>query len=232
MSKVKLPSRLVVSRIALFTVIGSFLLIFTAAGTSAAGFSFMNSVKGFLGFAGAPTTIAKTASTPPGKTASPEPALLTAQTWRRVIRTANPTKIQMLPATPQPRLRPRLRASIEALAPVVRFDVSPALRDMDVIPPGPGKLRENEDRDNLPWKIRFAPEWDPVVQSSVGGKDGPGGTEISGPIVSFNAQPNSSGVVTARPDRCGRSKPHRHDGQPELPDLQQNGHVALWPGGE
>ncbi len=65
------------------------------------------------------------------------------------------------------------------LAPVVKFDVSPPLRDMQIIPPGPGKLRENEDREIMPFKVRFAPEWDPVVQSKVGGKDFPGGTEIS-----------------------------------------------------
>ena len=58
----------------------------------------------------------------------------------------------------------------QGLAPVVRFDVSPPLRDMQVIPPGPGKLRENEDRDIVPWKVRFAPEWDPVVQSTSAGK--------------------------------------------------------------
>ena len=58
----------------------------------------------------------------------------------------------------------------------------------------------------MPFKVRFAPEWDPVVQSKVGGKDFPGGTEISGPIVTFNAQPNSSGV--APPDPNGSVGPN------------------------
>ena len=80
---------------------------------------------------------------------------------------------------------------------MVRFDVSPALRDMEVIPPGPGKLRENEDRDIVPWRVRFAPEWDPVVQSTVGGSEG---TEIAGPIVTFNGQPNSFGGAPPDPN--------------------------------
>ena len=59
------------------------------------------------------------------------------------------------------------------LSPLVRFDVSPPLREMRVILPGPGSLRENEDRDIVPLKVRFAPEWDPVVQSTAGGKGSP-----------------------------------------------------------
>ena len=39
---------------------------------------------------------------------------------------------------------------------------------MRVILPGTGRLRENEDRDIVPLRIRFAPEWDPVVQATVG----------------------------------------------------------------
>ena len=67
MSKSKLSSRLVVSRIALFTVIGSSLLIFMAAGTSAAPFSFMDSVKEFLGLRGTSANAATSVSaTSPG----------------------------------------------------------------------------------------------------------------------------------------------------------------------
>src|ERR1700710_3057862 len=54
------------------------------------------------------------------------------------------------------------------LSPLVKFDVSPPLREMRVILPGPGSLRENEDRDIVPLKVRFAPEWDPVVQATAG----------------------------------------------------------------
>ena len=52
----------------------------------------------------------------------------------------------------------------------------------------------------MPLKVRFAPEWDPVVQSTVGGRDLPGGTEIPGPIVTFNGQSNTSGVVPPDPN--------------------------------
>ena len=103
---------------------------------------------------------------------------------------------------------------------MVKFDVSPALRDMQIIPPGPGKLRENEDREIMPFKVRFAPEWDPVVQSKLGGQEGPEGTEISGPIVTFNAQSNSSGVAPPDPNGAVGPKPHRRDVQSQLPDLQ------------
>jgi hypothetical protein len=92
---------------------------------------------------------------------------------------------------------PVVQGVYRGLSPVVKFDVSPPLRNMRVILPGPGKLRENEDRDIVPWKIRFAPEWDPVVQATVGGKEG---TEIPGPIASFNGQTNTSGVVPPDPN--------------------------------
>ena len=52
----------------------------------------------------------------------------------------------------------------------------------------------------MPFKVRFAPEWDPVVQSTVGGKEGPYEPEIAGPIVSFNAQTNTSGVSPPDPN--------------------------------
>ncbi len=45
-----------------------------------------------------------------------------------------------------------------------------------------------------------------MVQSQVGGRDFPGGTEIAGPIVSFNAQSNTSGV--APPDPNGAVGPN------------------------
>jgi len=77
---------------------------------------------------------------------------------------------------------------------------------MQVIPPGPGQLRENEDREIMPFKVRFAPEWDPVAQSTIGGKEGPYEPEIAGPIVSFNAQTNTSGV--APPDPNGAVGPN------------------------
>ena len=95
---------------------------------------------------------------------------------------------------------PVVQGIYRGLAPVVKFDISPPLREMRMILPGTGKLRENEDRDIVPLKVRFAPEWDPVVQATVGGEDNPAGTEIPGPIVSFNGQSNTSFVVPPDPN--------------------------------
>jgi hypothetical protein len=94
---------------------------------------------------------------------------------------------------------PVVQGVYRGLSPVVKFDISPPLRDMPMVV-GPGQIRENEDRDNLPWKIRFAPEIDPVVQEQVGGKDMSGGSEISPPIITFNAQSNLAGVVPPDPN--------------------------------
>ena len=92
---------------------------------------------------------------------------------------------------------PAVQGVYRGLSPVVKFDISPPLREMRVILPGPGELRENEDRDLLPYKVRFAPEWDPVVQATLGGRGNGSQTEIPGPIVSFNGQTNTSSVGTA-----------------------------------
>ncbi len=125
---------------------------------------------------------------------------------------------------------PAVQGVYQGLSPVVKFDISPPLRDMAIILPGPGQLRENEDRDIVPLKVRFAPEWDPVVQPTVGGRDLPGGTEIPGPIVIFQWPVEYQRRCATRSERRSGSKPHRHDVQPELPDLQQNRHLALWSG--
>jgi len=100
---------------------------------------------------------------------------------------------------------PVVQGIYRGLSPVVKFDISPPLRNMPVIL-GPGQLRENEDRDILPWKTRFAPEIDPVVQSSMDGKAMSGGAEIPGPITTFNAQGNVNGVVP--PDSEGTVGPN------------------------
>ncbi|MBA2436578.1 MAG: hypothetical protein H0V54_16110 [Chthoniobacterales bacterium] len=94
---------------------------------------------------------------------------------------------------------PVVQSIYRGLAPVVKFDISPPLRDMPMVV-GPGQLRENEDRDILPWKTRFAPEIDPVVQGVMGGKDMSGGAEIPAPIITFNAQGNPAGVVPPDPN--------------------------------
>ncbi len=92
---------------------------------------------------------------------------------------------------------PVVKGTYRGLAPVVKFDVSPPLREIRLILPGPGKLRENEDRDIVPWKIRFAPEWDSVVQPTTGARDG---VNIPGPLVSFSGQTNTSSVVPPDPN--------------------------------
>jgi len=92
---------------------------------------------------------------------------------------------------------PVVQAANRGLAPVVRFDVSPPLRSMKIIEPTSFKMRENEDRDIVPLRIRFAPEWDPVVQTTQRQ-----GIEIPGPIQSFNGPPNLCGGC-APPDPNG-----------------------------
>jgi hypothetical protein len=95
--------------------------------------------------------------------------------------------------------QPVVQGIYRGLSPVVKFDISPPLREMRVILPGSGRLRENEDRDLMPYKVRFAPEWDPVVQSTLGRGEG-NGTEIPGPIVTFNGQTNTSFVDPPDPN--------------------------------
>ena len=92
-------------------------------------------------------------------------------------------------------------AQYRGLSPVVHFDISPALRDIKGIPPGPGQLRENEDRDIVPRVFRFGFEPDPVVQSTVGL------IEIPPPIVSFDGPPNLCGGC-APPDPNGDVGPN------------------------
>src|SRR5437016_892483 len=91
-------------------------------------------------------------------------------------------------------------AIYRGLSPVVHFDISPPLRDITPIPPGPGQLRENEDQDIVPRNFYFGLEPDPVVQSKVGN-----GMEIPPPLISFDGPPNTFGV--APPDPNGEVGP-------------------------
>ena len=100
---------------------------------------------------------------------------------------------------------PAVQGIYRGLSPVVKFDISPPLREMQVILPGNGQMRENEDRDLLPYKVRFAPEWDPVVQSTIGAGGDGSGTEIPEPIVSFNGHPGTGSVP---PDPNGAVGPN------------------------
>ncbi len=94
---------------------------------------------------------------------------------------------------------PVIQGINRGLSPVVKFDVSPPLRAIQIAPLGPGQISENEDREIMPMRVRFAPEWDPVVQSTLG-RGAASGTEIPAPLVSFNAQPNVNGVVPPDPN--------------------------------
>ncbi|MEP7014720.1 MAG: dockerin type I domain-containing protein [Verrucomicrobiota bacterium] len=102
-------------------------------------------------------------------------------------------------AQPEPRTRIKPDAPsvgvYRGLLPIAHFDISPALRDMKVIPPGIGKLRENEDRDIVPHTARGVLKPDPVVQRILGRQLG-----IPAPIVTFNGPPNSAGVAPPDPN--------------------------------
>jgi hypothetical protein len=89
---------------------------------------------------------------------------------------------------------PVVQGIYRGLAPVVKVDLSPPLSEMKLIQPGGGQKRKNEDRDIVPWKIRFAPEWDPVVQRTQSD------IEIPGPLQTFNGPSNISGVAPPDPN--------------------------------
>ena len=87
-----------------------------------------------------------------------------------------------------------------------KFDVSRPLREMEAIPEtNPARRRENEDREVAPIKLRFAPEWDPTVQTTISGSSKEG-AEIPGPLQSFDSVPNTSGG--APPDPNGAVGPN------------------------
>ena len=140
MSKSKLSSRLIFSRIALFTVIGSFLLIFMAAGTSAAGFSFMNSVKEFLGLRGATANAAAdvTAISPGAfKITDPTSDMLKRDVNRRPDASFNNK------ATPVQNTTVKGRQQDVIVGHSYYNDTSPPLRDMLQLP-----IRAHEADDN------------------------------------------------------------------------------------
>src|SRR6187401_2776253 len=99
---------------------------------------------------------------------------------------------------------PQIKAQFKGVLPVVQFDVSPPLRDMQIVPPDFGTKRENDDRDLVPIRIRFAPEWDPVVQTRNGRADRSAQPEIPGPVASFDAQNRNS----SPPDPNGAAGPN------------------------
>ena len=177
MSKSKLSSRLVVGRIALFTVIGSFLLIFMAAGTSAASFSFMDSVKEFLGLRGTVSSVAAPVSAiPPGAVAVNEYGM----SWLKVTEPAPDTPKRA--ASRRPDNEPFYKQAAPVAMTTVKGqqqevtagrsyhnDTSPPLREMRQLPLRAHEADDQEGREankNPEILNRHADSPDTVVQSS------------------------------------------------------------------
>src|SRR5438874_7819590 len=96
------------------------------------------------------------------------------------------------PSSQSTNSRPIVQAQFRGVLPVVKFDISPPLRDMKPLPAKGCTLRENEDREILAHLAPLGPVVaDPVVQRVLG-KIG-----IPTPIISFDG--NS--------DLCGCSPP-------------------------
>src|SRR5262249_32218679 len=91
---------------------------------------------------------------------------------------------------------PVVPAQFRGVLPVVKFDISPPLRDMKPLPATGGcTLRENEDRDILAHLAPLGPVVpDPVVQRVLG-KIG-----IPGPILSFDGNSNLCGCSPPDPN--------------------------------
>src|SRR5215470_16397439 len=91
---------------------------------------------------------------------------------------------------------PIVQAEFRGVLPVVKFDISPPLRDMKPLPATGGcTLRENEDRDILAHMAPLGPVVpDPVVQRVLG-KIG-----IPAPIISFDENSNLCGCSPTDPN--------------------------------
>src|SRR5437773_3466176 len=100
------------------------------------------------------------------------------------------------PSTRSGNTHPSVQAQFRGVLPVVKFDISPPLRDMKPLPWKQCTLRENEDRDIIPHPAAplgpVVP--DPVVQRVLG-KIG-----IPGPIISFDGNSNLCGCVPPDPN--------------------------------
>jgi hypothetical protein len=90
--------------------------------------------------------------------------------------------------------QPLIRAEYRGIMPVVKFDISPPLRDMKPLPWTECTLRENEESGPIP-VAPFGPVVpDPVVQRVLG-KIG-----IPSPIISFDGNPNLCGCSPPDPN--------------------------------
>ena len=150
MSKSNLSPRIVVTRVALFTVIGAFLLIFTAAGTSAAGFSFLDSVKEYFGLPvfGTATQYSTTVGTSARIIPNDLPLNVYGTGWLRLSETES--AIARLAAA-EPFYRQtnsdETRQSGITVGHSYHNDTSPALRDMRQMPIKPHLAEDEEGRE-------------------------------------------------------------------------------------
>jgi len=100
------------------------------------------------------------------------------------------------PATQSGNSQPIVQAEFRGVLPVVKFDISPPLRDMKPLPANECTLRENEDREIMPHVVGpLAPVVpDPVVQRVLG-KIG-----IPAPSISFDGNSNLCGCSPPDPN--------------------------------
>ena len=96
--------------------------------------------------------------------------------------------------------QPLVRAQYRGVMPVVKFDISPPLRDMKPLAVKDCMLRENEERARFRPNLSVPSCRDPVVQRVLG-KIG-----IPGPIISFDGNSNLCGC--APPDPNGAVGPN------------------------
>ena len=109
---------------------------------------------------------------------------------------------------------PPFHAQYRGVLPVVKFDISPPLRDMKPLPAKECTLRENEDRDILAHLAPLGPVVpDPVVQRVLG-KIG-----IPAPIISFDGNSNLCGCSPPDPNGAVGPESRGDDGQPAFPNL-------------
>jgi len=90
--------------------------------------------------------------------------------------------------------QPLIRAEYRGVMPVVKFDISPPLRDMKPLPWTECTLRENEESGPIPVAPVGLVVPDPVVQRVLG-KIG-----IPSPIISFDGNPNMCGCTPPDPN--------------------------------
>src|SRR6267154_3371675 len=102
---------------------------------------------------------------------------------------------QRTPASQSTNSHPIIQAQFRGVLPVVKFDISPPLRDMKPLPAKSCTLRENEDREILAHLAPLGPVVpDPVVQRVLG-KIG-----IPTPIISFDGNSNLCGCSPPDPN--------------------------------